>query len=94
MKKLINNIKTSFNEKFSVRKSGHYISRCEIPAHFLNERKYILGMNASSYRVKRYFQDEHALSFGVDTVGAPGKQWMERRIGVVRPDLGWRIEKV
>ena len=81
-------------EKFSVRKSGRYISRCKIPAHFLNERKYVLGMNASSYRVKSYFQDEHAISFGVDTAGAPGKQWAERRIGIIRPDLGWRIEKV
>ena len=50
-------------------------------------------MNASSYRVKSYFQDEHALSFGVDIAGAPGKQWAERRIGVIRPDLGWKIEK-
>lgn len=81
-------------EKYSIRKSGKYVSRCEIPAHFLNERKYVLGVNASSYRVKRYFQDEHALSFGVDTAGAPGKQWPERRIGAIRPDLGWRIEKI
>jgi lipopolysaccharide transport system ATP-binding protein len=81
-------------EKFGVRRSGRYISRCEIPEHFLNERKYILGMNASSYRVKSYFTDEHALSFGVDSAGAPGKQWMESRTGVVRPDLGWKIEKV
>jgi lipopolysaccharide transport system ATP-binding protein len=80
-------------EKFGVRKKGHYFSKCTIPAHFLNERKYILGMNASSYRVKSYFQDEHALSFGVDIAGAPGKQWAERRIGVIRPDLGWKIEK-
>jgi len=68
-------------EKFGVRKSGRYISRCEIPKHFLNE-------------IKSYFTDEHALSFGVDSAGAPGKQWMERRTGVVRPDLGWKIEKV
>jgi lipopolysaccharide transport system ATP-binding protein len=80
-------------EQFGVRAAGRYTSRCEIPGDFLNEGRYILGMNASSYRVRRYFHDENALSFTVDASGAPGMQWGELRLGPVRPRLDWRIEQ-
>ncbi|HVP21154.1 MAG TPA: ABC transporter ATP-binding protein [Anaerolineaceae bacterium] len=81
-------------EKFSARKAGHYSSRCTIPADFLNEGRYILGMNASAFRVRRFFQDEQALTFTVDAAGAPGMQWTETRLGAVRPRLDWMIEAV
>jgi lipopolysaccharide transport system ATP-binding protein len=79
-------------DRFSVRPAGKYISSCSIPGDYLNEGRYVLGINASSFRVKRYFQDEVALTFTVDGTGAPGKQWAESRPGLVRPDLDWRIE--
>jgi lipopolysaccharide transport system ATP-binding protein len=79
-------------ETFSQRPEGHYVSKCDLPPDFLNEGQYILGINASSYRVKRYFQDENALAFTVDGAGAPGKQWPERRLGPVRPRLHWDID--
>ena len=79
-------------DRFSVRPEGSYISACTIPANFLNEGRYVLGVNASSFRVKRYFQDEQALTFTVDVSGAPGMQWPENRLGPVRPDLEWSIE--
>ncbi|MGB9521809.1 MAG: Wzt carbohydrate-binding domain-containing protein, partial [Anaerolineales bacterium] len=78
-------------EQYSVRQAGHYISRCIIPGDLLNEGRYMLGMNASVYRLKRYFQDEHAMSFNVDATGAPGKQWLENRQGFLRPRLNWEI---
>ena len=81
-------------EQLATRPAGHYISRCTIPGDILNEGRYILGVNASSYRVKRYFQDEQALTFSVDSTGAPGKQWPEPRLGPVRPRLDWSIETV
>jgi lipopolysaccharide transport system ATP-binding protein len=81
-----------FNQ-YGVRPKGHYISKCTLPPDFLNEGQYVLGINASSYRVKRYFQDENALAFTVDGAGAPGMQWPERRLGPVRPRLDWVIEK-
>lgn len=81
-------------ESYPTRKVGHYISRAVIPANFLNEERYIIGMNASSYRIKRYFQDEQSLAFTVDGSGAPGTQWPENRMGVVRPQLQWKIESV
>lgn len=81
-------------EEYGVRQAGHYVSRCEIPADFLNEGRYVLGINASTFRVRRYFQDEHALSFTVDGAGAPGMQWGEQRQGIVRPRLDWKIEEL
>ena len=81
-------------EQFGSRKAGRYFSRCHLPADFLNEGRYSLGVNASSFGVRRYFMDETALSFNVDISGAPGTQWPEMRQGPVRPRLEWQIEKV
>jgi lipopolysaccharide transport system ATP-binding protein len=92
---------TSFDtdeaEKFAQhtdRKAGHYISRCTVPADSLNEGRFVIGVNASSYRVRRYFQEESAVIFNINPAGAPGMQWAERRQGVVRPRLNWTIEEV
>lgn len=81
-------------ERFATRQAGHYISRCVIPENLLNEGRYVIGLNASSFLIRRYFQDEHALAFTVDGTGAPGKQWPERRLGPIRPALDWAIEQV
>jgi lipopolysaccharide transport system ATP-binding protein len=78
-------------ERFGVRPAGHFLSRCVVPANYLNEGRYVLAMNASAFRIKRYFQDEHALAFAVDGTGAPGKHWSEPRLGPVRPCLDWEI---
>ena len=79
--------------QFATREAGRYVSRCQIPADFFNEGQYVLGINASSYGIKRYFQDEHALTFSIDPMGAPGKQWTEVRLGTIRPRLNWKIEE-
>ena len=81
-------------EKMATRQPGHYVSRCSLPANLLNEGRFVIGINASSYRVKRYFQDEQALTFTVDPAGAPGMQWPEPRLGAVRPRLDWKIEAI
>jgi lipopolysaccharide transport system ATP-binding protein len=81
-------------EQFGARQVGRYISRCTIPADFFNEGRYSVGVNASSFGVKRYFMDENALSFNVDISGAPGTQWPEARQGPVRPRFAWKIEKI
>lgn len=80
--------------RYSIRQPGHYTSRCQIPPDILNEGRYALGLNASAFRVKRYFQDEQALTFTVDAIGAPGKQWPEARLGLVRPSLDWEIQRM
>ena len=79
-------------EKHGIRPAGHYVSRCVIPPDLLNGGRYFLGVNASSYRVRRYFMDEQALTFNVDATGAPGMQWLEARPGLIRPRLEWKIQ--
>jgi lipopolysaccharide transport system ATP-binding protein len=81
-------------EKFDSRSSGRYISRAEIPADIFNEGRYTIGVNASSFGVRRYFMDENAIAFNVDITGAPGTHWPEPRVGPVRPRLNWKIEKI
>ena len=81
-------------EQHGVRQAGRYISRCTIPANTLNEGRYVLAVNASSFRIKRYFWDDHVLAFTVDATGAPGKQWPEPRMGPVRLALDWKIERL
>ena len=80
-------------EEFGTRRAGRYVSRCTVPADELNEGRYSLGVNASSFGVRRYFMDESALTFNVDISGAPGTQWPEVRHGPIRPRLAWTIEK-
>ncbi|WP_322506403.1 ABC transporter ATP-binding protein [Anaerolinea sp.] len=79
-------------ERYPVRQTGVYVSRCTVPADLLNEGRYAVGINASSFRVRRYFQDDQALSFTVDATGAPGTHWTEARLGPLRPRLDWKIE--
>ena len=81
-------------EQFGARQAGRYRSRCTLPGDLFNEGRYTVGVNASSFGVRRYFMDENALSFNVDISGAPGTQWPEMRHGPVRPRLEWGIEKV
>ncbi|MBN1537182.1 MAG: ABC transporter ATP-binding protein [Anaerolineales bacterium] len=81
-------------EQYGARCAGRYISVCKIPEDFLNEGRYILGVNASVFRVRRFFQDEHALAFAVDVTGAPGMQWLETRLGLMRPRLSWAIQEL
>ena len=79
-------------ERYAARPAGHYISRCIIPADLLNEGRFVIGINASSFRIKRYFYDEQALTFTVDAAGAAGMQWPEPRLGALRPRFDWQIE--
>jgi len=79
-------------QEYSVRPAGHYISKCHIPPNLMNEGRFILGLNASVYRIRRYFQEDKALTFTVDVTGAPGTHWPEQRLGPVRPQFDWDIE--
>lgn len=79
-------------EKYSTRKAGRYTSRCTIPGDFLNEGRFVIGVNASIFKIRTYFHDEQALVFNVNGTGAPGTQWPEPRTGLIRPRLNWEIE--
>jgi lipopolysaccharide transport system ATP-binding protein len=78
-------------ERYTMRRAGRLVSRCRFPPDLLNEGRFVLGVNASSFRIRSYFTDEHALSFIVDGTGAPGSHWQEKRRGPLRPALKWEI---
>jgi lipopolysaccharide transport system ATP-binding protein len=78
-------------ERWVERSKGKLVSRCEIPAYFLNGGTFVLGVNASAFQIRSYFTDEHTLTFTVDPTGAPGTHWAEPRRGPVRPALNWEI---
>lgn len=78
-------------ERLGTRQAGRYRSRCRIPGDLLNSGRFVLGVNASVFKVRSYFTEEHALSFTVDGIGAPGSQWAEVRRGPLRPALEWEI---
>ena len=80
-------------EKYSTRNAGTYVSRCRIPADLLNEGRFVIGVNASIFKIKTFFHDEQALVFNVNGTGAPGTQWPEPRAGMIRPRLDWEIEE-
>ena len=81
-------------EQYGTRPAGRYRSRCTVPADLLNEGRYVLAVNASAFRIKRFFWDDHALAFSVDATGAAGKHWPEPRLGPIRPALNWIIEQL
>jgi len=76
-------------ERITERSPGRYISRCHFPANLLNGGRFVLGVNASTFRIRSYFTDEHALTFTIDPTGSPGSHWPERRRGLIRPALEW-----
>ncbi len=81
-------------EQYPQRAAGSYRSRVQVPANLLNGGRFVVGVNASSYRIKTYFHDEQALAFNMDASGAPGTHWPEPRLGPVRPRLDWQINKI
>jgi lipopolysaccharide transport system ATP-binding protein len=81
-------------ERYTVRTRDVTSAGAQIPPDLMNEGRYVLGVNASVYRIQRFFQDDKALTFTVDATGAPGMQWPEPRLGPVRPKLVWTIGKV
>lgn len=80
--------------RWEERPPGRYVSRCTLPAHWLNVGQYLLAVNASIYGVRTFFREENALAFRVDPTGAVGAQWPERRLGVLRPKLRWEIQRL
>ena len=78
-------------ERLSERRQGRFVSTCKIPAGLLNGGTFVVGVNASIFQIRSFFTDEHAVTFTVDPLGAPGTQWTETRRGPIRPALDWEI---
>lgn len=82
-----------------VLKPGEYISNCLIPANFLNDGTYFIGLALASAGegIILHFFEKSALSINVkDPIeGTPGRNGYGGPIpGVVRPLLSWNIDAV
>jgi lipopolysaccharide transport system ATP-binding protein len=80
-----------------VLKPGEYISTCQIPANFLNDGTYFIGLAMASVGegIILHFFEKSALSMNVrDPIeGTPGRNGYGGPIpGVVRPLLSWRMD--
>jgi lipopolysaccharide transport system ATP-binding protein len=78
---------------------GDYSAACEIPAHFLNDGMYSVGLalNCLHNGLHTSFFEQHALSFNiVDPIDQnPHREvsgWAGQIPGVVRPLLSWKLE--
>jgi lipopolysaccharide transport system ATP-binding protein len=81
-------------EAWTNRPAGRYLSRCQFPGDLLNSGTFVLGVNASAFRIRSFFTDERALTLTVDPTGAPGSHWAEPRGGPLRPALEWEIAPI
>jgi len=81
-------------EAWTTRPAGRYLSRCHIPENLLNGGAFVLGVNASAFRIRSFLTEERALTLTVDATGAPGSHWAEPRGGPLRPALTWDIVPV
>ena len=79
---------------------GDYVAMCQIPAHFLNDGAYFVGLALTSFgelgHVVNFFE-QSAMSFNVrDPMGADGNRYGYGGImpGAVRPVFDWTIERV
>lgn len=76
--------------------TGERIAECHIPANFLNEGAYFVGLALSSFEsgVKIHFYEQNALSFNVKDPleGSVSRNGYAGPIpGVVRPQLKWSV---
>ena len=79
---------------------GDYVAMCQIPANFLNDGAYFVGLALTSFGESGYvvsFFEQSAMSFNVrDPMDADGNRYGYGGImpGAVRPVFDWTIERI
>jgi lipopolysaccharide transport system ATP-binding protein len=76
------------------RGPGVFVSRCIIPADFLNARGYAVTVSADVPFVEILFIEEGVLAFRVEQTGGVSGQYPETWPGVVCPRLQWQITQL
>ncbi len=73
---------------------GTFVSRCTLPANFLNEGTYFINVAIMlSARETEVFVGE-ALQFSTQDTGGMRREYTGHWIGVVRPKFDWETEKI
>ena len=76
------------------RKAGRYVSRCELPANFLNFGQYFVSVGSDFPMVQSHFSVDRALSFRVEAVGGTGSHIPDGRTGLIRMQCPWVLERL
>jgi lipopolysaccharide transport system ATP-binding protein len=75
------------------RQPSTYVSACTIPGEFLNYGQYFVSVGADFPMIQSHFFLDRALSFRIEQTGVIGAHIGDRRPGMLRPRLPWRIER-
>jgi lipopolysaccharide transport system ATP-binding protein len=75
------------------REPGTYLSRCTIPADFLNYGQYFVSVASDFPMIQVHFALDRVLAFQVEPTGGVGGSIPDGRSGVLRVSLPWDIQK-
>ncbi len=78
----------------SPRLAGRYLSRCEIPGHFLNYGQYFVTVGADFPMIQSHFAVDRVLSLRIERVGGTSSHIPDGREGMLRMTLPWTIRSV
>jgi len=76
--------------KERLRKPGHYVSTCKVPASLLRPGRYHLSVGALVDGIKGITSHQGILAFDVSEVGYPLNR---ERTGVITPLLEWEVKR-
>jgi lipopolysaccharide transport system ATP-binding protein len=76
------------------RLAGRYLSRCEIPGHFLNYGQYFVTVGADFPMIQSHFAVDRILSLRIERVGGTSSHIPDGREGMLRMTLPWTISSV
>ena len=79
----------SDTRSISQRQPGVYEAYCTIPGQLLNTGQYVLSLNAGIPNVINLAETGTILSFHIEDLGAVGSETLNKRVGLIRPELKW-----
>ncbi|HVY42148.1 MAG TPA: ABC transporter ATP-binding protein [Hyphomicrobiaceae bacterium] len=76
------------------RPPGRYVSRCELPANFLNSGQYFVSVGADFPMIQGHFHLDRVVSFLVEPAGGGGSHIPDGRAGFLRMSLPWTQQRL
>jgi lipopolysaccharide transport system ATP-binding protein len=76
------------------RPPGRYVSRCELPANFLNSGQYYVSVGADFPMIQGHFQLDRVVSFLVEPAGGGGSHIPDGRTGFLRMSFPWTQQRL
>lgn len=83
----------SYSAMYRDEEPGEYVSRCEIPANFLNLGGYVIVVSGDEFGADMILQGLPRLKFDVSLPGSALNRLSEARQGIVCPLLQWEVRR-